>query len=613
MYSENERIPYCYHGITKSNERHETYIGIASLNKPNLETMADASKKQSVLSQSKHSSQHPSSAWASTTEAHDDTTQRSLPLALKLLFALNGFSLAFPVTALLYIVNTRVEMSLALLPTYGAVAFLPNSLRPLYAYLSQTRFRDRLIAFLLCLSFASTLLTALIPKHGVTLCFVAAFLRGVASSWPEFLLGLTLVDQARTCTDFDQACAVFQSQAATTRNIGSMTASVGALLLLSGQDSLHPATMDILLFVSAGSNLIGSGIALFYQVGRQPIFHSETSNVELVNYQSIPYEDASSCDTSLTSEADTDDVPTVCFWRNGTSHNLRLVVLLQITVILFALRQPLESWLSLFAWQGITAASVLALIFSFTAAVWTTGQLQHSQKVGLFLILRHMIPEVTSLMIAYLYDIFATTPYLLQLLSITDVATATIATWSYGKFWSKFSSDKTLPLVIVGTTLVAAITSLSQIWLVRILPTLAETPLVQFGVVVIVRALVSWTGEWNFMPDVVLATTAVKHASKTAAAVVLTNEQDREIPAGNESIEQIEEIESPEDRQAINVQYGTLISCLDFGDQLGALVLAALISAFDVTRENNWDHLDDLTQLCCVLGVCSTLFVLILR
>lgn len=71
--------------------------------------------------------------------------------------------------------------------------------------------------------------------------------------------------------------------------------------------------------------------------------------------------------------------------------------------------------------------------------------------------------------------------------------------------------------------------------------------------------------------------------------------------------------ESQEDRQAINVQYGTLISCIDFGDQLGALVLGALVAALDVSRENNWKHLDDLTQLCCVIGICSASFVLILR
>ena len=117
------------------------------------------------------------------------TAREGLPMPLRILFALNGFSLAFPTTALMYVVNTRVEMSLALLPTYGAIAFLPNSLRPLYACLSRTPFRDYHLAFLLTTSAISIALTALIPENGIVLCFILAFVRGVTSSWPEFLLG----------------------------------------------------------------------------------------------------------------------------------------------------------------------------------------------------------------------------------------------------------------------------------------------------------------------------------------------------------------------------------------------------------------------------------------
>ena len=38
-------------------------------------------------------------------------------------------------------------------------------------------------------------------------------------------------------------------------------------------------------------------------------------------------------------------------------------------------------------------------------------------------------------MISYLYDVFATAPYMLPLLSLTDMAIATVAAWTYGKLF----------------------------------------------------------------------------------------------------------------------------------------------------------------------------------
>ena len=210
---------------------------------------------------------------------------------------------------------------------------------------------------------------------------------------------------------------------------------------------------------------------------------------------------------------------------------------------------------------------------------------------------------------AYLYDVFATAPYLLQLLSLVEMGVTAVATWSYGRFWSSFSSDTALPLLILGMTLLASLMSLTQIWLVHILPVLAGSPLVQFGVVVVVKSVVNWTGMWNFMPDVVLATTSLKHASKKSPATPGVPSQ--VVPSGADSTTAT--TESLQERQSRNMQYGTLVACIDFGDQLGALVLGALVAALGVSRDNNWGHLEDLIQLCGFLGVCSAAFIFILK
>ena len=534
-----------------------------------------------------------------------------LPLPLKFLFALNGFSLAFPVTALLYIVNTRVEMSIALLPTYGAIAFLPNSLRPLYAYFSHTCFRDRLIALLLIASALSIAATALIPKHGVMLCFIIGFLRGVTSSWPEFLLGLTLVDLARFETkDYEKTCAVFQAQAATSRHIGSLVASIGALVIVSRHHFLEAHTMNLLLFVSAMANFIGAIIALYYRVGRQQIHAVEPSSTGLPNYQSISTTDVEVGESFLSKNQK------VSMCRIATNYNVLLVLLLQITVVLLALRQPIEGMLSPMGWRALSCTSIAALMLSFTAAVWS-GQWEHSQKVGLFLILRHVTPSASYLMSSYLYDVFASAPYLLQLLSLVDTAISTAAAWSYGKFWSKFSSEVALPLLIFSMTILASLISLAQVWLVHILPVLSNTPLVQFGIVIVVQGIVNWTGMWNFMPDVVLATTSIKHtavqsnASSDSVKGINTTVSSGQ---GGVIVTNIREAEEAvQEQHSRNMQYGTLISCIDFGDQLGALVLGALVAALDVSRENDWDRLDDLIQLCALIGAFSAVFICILK
>lgn len=535
--------------------------------------------------------------------------QAGLPMPLRFLFALNGFSLAFPVTALLYVVNTRVEMSIALLPTYGAIAFLPNSLRPLYAYLSHTSYRDRLFSGLLGLCAISHVFTALIPKHGVALCFVVAFLRGVATSWPEFLLGLNLVDAARlNAVDYDQTCAMFQSQAATSRYIGSLIASVGALSIVFQHNALTARSMNILLFAPAAANLLGATVALYYRIGRQQGY-STLSPCCTPNYQSILTQDE---------ETGASDIPddtrsrtfSLCD-ESTTSHNVRLVLLLQLTVVILALRQPLEEALSSLGWHAMACTSLLTLIVVFVASVWS-GKWKQPQKVGLFLILRHLIPSVGYLMSSYLYDVFSVVPYLLQLLSLVDMALSTGAAWSYGKFWSKFSSDTALPLLVLGMTLLSSVVSLSEVWLVHILPTLKSSPWVQFGVVILIQGVVNWTGTWNFLPDVILATTSVKH-SDGRRSLSLPARETQSPEEGGEDRSDPDSHESVQERHNRNMQYGTLISCIDFGDQLGALVLGAMVASLDVSRENNWDHLDDLIQYCALVGACSAVFVLVIR
>ena len=555
-----------------------------------------------------------------------------LPITLKFLFALNGFSLALPMTALLYIVNTRVALSLTLLPAYGAVAFLPNSLRPLYAVLSSTTHRDQLISLLLLSSAASLAGTALIPRHGVVLCFLAALVRGVTSAWPEFLLGLTLLDYARlqSSAKFDETCGRYQAQAATARHVGSLTASVGALAIIGASPAWEAHTMNWLFFLAAAANVTGAAVAIHYQIGRQHVYALPDTRPN--NYASISSSSSTNDDNDNNDDVETGQVVSTKFFlcRQLSRHNVLLVLLLQISVILLALQAPLQALLTRIGWQILMGISLLALIVTFGMADW-----KPAQKVGLFLILRHLVPSASYLMSSYFYDIFATAPYLLQLLSLVDMAVSTVSAWSYGQVCARFSNDTALPRLIVAMTLLASLLSFTQVWLVRVLPTLQASPWLQFVVVVFVQGLVNWSGTWNFLPDVVLATTSVKpnrRATTVTLPAVVVEEEELSESGDTEFVDEASQDENDDDsmmddresveedphhqeslpeRHTRNLQYGTLISCIDFGDQLGALVLGALVGALDVGRD--WEHLGALIQVCAVLGACSTVLVVILR
>ena len=138
-----------------------------------------------------------------------------LSFPLKMLFFLNGATIAFPSLAYMSIINDRAKIPINLLSAYGAISFLPWSFKPLYAFLeyfitkpcntckpfnhclSFHIRRHLLISILLLGSGISIGMTAFIPEDGVTICFIISFFRAILTSFPEFLLGLSLVDEAK--------------------------------------------------------------------------------------------------------------------------------------------------------------------------------------------------------------------------------------------------------------------------------------------------------------------------------------------------------------------------------------------------------------------------------
>jgi len=598
----------------------------------------------------------------STDEQHHQQQQQQqqqispdLSLPLRILFGLNGSTLALPTTALMYIINTRVEMSLTLIPTYAATAFLPFSLKPLYAYLSSflgsrssssssTPTRHVIIAALLVASGISTALTALIPTGGVLACFLLAFLRGVTAAWPEFLLGLTLIDQARLspASDYAPVAGKFQAQAATARNLGSVVAHAAALgffALWRRSDAsgkvLSDGSVTVLLVTAGLLNGVAAMVAFYFRVGARQTQPTGVQHQEILprrpSYDSVSDSSDDSLDADCESpchsihDAPLPSAPPPSV--SNSNNNVRLVIALQLVIILFSLRGPIQGVSSDLCWDVLATIAVMVLI----TTGWSSVSLkwERSHRVGLFLILRHALPSATYVMSSYFYSLFATAPAFLQVASLVDNSVTTLASWSYGRLFSRYSQGNALHAVIAGTTLLAAITSLLNLVFVQYEYWHADW-MTKAVVAIVIKSIMAWTGEWFFLPDVILATVAAVPAefsqppssslelpttrtdgrqleTETAAEPAVATRTTREGP------QQVLLISREDDSRNVDIQYGALISCIDFGDQLGALLAGPLVAALGITRENDWDGMNTLIQLSCLFGLLSIGFLAVLR
>ena len=240
-----------------------------------------------------------------------------LPISLRLVYALNSATFQVSSLALLSIVNTRVSIPAEYLPAYGAISFLPYSLRPIFAYLSalllklndakattakekENRNRhDKLLfpAFLLAsLSFVGTIF---IPSGGIIVCFFWGFMRGIAGAWSDFLIGMSVIEfsklQARfpspnegcgggaATTTYQHVVSVNTAQSSVAKNIGSFLASIATFAFFAKHRNLGETVANTLLLGTAATFLLASLISLKFQ------FHvgNLLANLRLQRYNTV--------------------------------------------------------------------------------------------------------------------------------------------------------------------------------------------------------------------------------------------------------------------------------------------------------------------------------------
>lgn len=528
----------------------------------------------------------------------------SLPILLRSLFGLNGFSLSFQTLSLMYIVNTQVAMPISLIPSYGAVSFLPCSLKPIYGYLSQYGEKKHLFVSLLMANGLCLVCTALIPSGGVFLAFFWGFLRGITDSWAEFILGLTLVDHAvkhsmRNPKSFDALSSLFQSEAATSRNVGTMVSSAFSCTLFLARKLYAPEQTQLsegvakgLLFATALFQICGAVVAFFtwQDASRfQPISQSENDNQQnertATDEASVLVDEEGSfpsyCSENSEDEfADEDELET----RRSSTFNWVLVALLQSIILCIGLKEPIIEHTSHLIWTSVVSAISLVIVMMaitmYSRSLWSS-----THRVGLFLVLRHAIPGDGMVLGSFYYGVFQSAPLLLQLLSLVNRGISTLSSWSYGRLFSKYTSGNQFLYVIGGTTFLAAIANLSNLF---VFDNVTSTHI--FWIVLVVQCTTTFCRNWAFLPDVVLATKSLGDTACTMDDVPsLASARQRD----------------KERAMRIGVEYGTLISCIDFGDQIGSIVAGPMLAALGVSRENDWRNLGGFIVLTAIFTAAS--------
>jgi len=549
-----------------------------------------------------------------------DSVEMGLPLYLRLFFGLNGLTLSLEGLGLMYIINSRVEMPIPYLPTYGAIAFLPCSFKPIYGYLSQgVTSRFKLFATLLLGNAIFVASTMFIPKGAVVLACMIGFLRGVTDSWAEFCLGLTLIDCARAQsvidgTMFDALASKFQAHAATARNVGSFLGYVCTFVMFTGRqflnsnasNELSAVDANILLISSATLQLAGVVYAGFF-APHVPVVELPRTSHSLLDQErdhddpegglvademsSLRDDERSHGSYSSTDDA-ADDGSIGARDHSGSSlfrYNSALVVLLQITVLIFALQTPIVDLSSHLLWKvcvvSCLGATIVVGLASFFSKLWAT-----SHSVALYLILRNALPSDSMVLGSYFYWLFQSSPGLLQCLSLLGSGIITLSSWSYGRYLSKYHSGGKFMILIAVTTVLAGIASLGNIIVFR-----HSQSKYLVCMVVFVKVVETFFGEWSFLPNVILATTSlnpVGHGTPNDTGSPPINERRHD---------------------NVGVKYGTLISCIDFGDQLGSLIAGPLVALLAISRENDFANLDHLIFICFCFEILSLLLLILLK
>ena len=564
---------------------------------------------------------------------------------IRILYFLNGATLALPSTALMAILNDVVQIPLNLLAAYGVIAFMPFSFKPLYSYLSTWLCQQgylsmsMLMAILLIMSGITTFLSGFVPKDGVIICFLIAFVRGIAVAFPEFLLGTFLVKQARkhsadpivsneyhqanrenhTSTEeeyqnnlefssFKKLASIYQSQASMSRNVGSFLASLVSFIIYfsNKSDSLSIKNLRLMLLV-AGLLPVGGAMVVLYndyithETVSQHLKKRKRSELTydeiLLNDISQHRSDATTLENSLASEpqlddnvesemcaAKVDDVSTVGY----NTYDKKLMIILQTLLIWVVLQSTFVGNSSFdFIWKIGFGIIVFIAILIMREIADNSAKSLFQHKIVLYLILKQAIPDLSFIWSSYIYFLFGTRPAFLQLLSVLSSVGMVLGSGLYNRYLSVWRVKNSIMI----TTLFSSIATLLHLVLTNAWKDVDYLSNFHVGAAIALALLSSACSEAEFIPSVIIAT----------SNILSSDERDANSGMNGESCE----IKECDDKDVFDsMQYSAYISFIDFGSQIGAWVSIPIIEMLHLSRDN-WSALFYFVIICTVMNILS--------
>ena len=473
-----------------------------------------------------------------------------LPTSLRAVYALNSSQFQISSLALLSIVNTRVSIEAEYLPAYGAISFLPFSLRPIFAWISSVILQrlgkddvnrnrhDKLLCPVLVLASLSFLGTIFIPTDGVVLCFVWGFLRGVAGAWSDFLIGMTVIEFSKlqsklipnNNTSYEQITSMNTAQSSTAKNIGGFLASIGTFIFFSQNQSISEKVANTLLLVTALILLLASFASIKYQ-------YHVSRMLDQSAYDTINDEDINDEVERSTLEEDRDAVIEESRETPTTSHRQQIIevstlVSFQILLAVSALRVPIIAVSSQQIWIVLMITFVIILCCTLCIGYKHEKQQQQSdtthtrrmkdsmerlshRRLNLYFLLRYSLPIAGFIMYSYLYTVFESQPLFLQLMSVLKTAIGSLSTYTYEKFLSPrcHCGWKLIGLIAI-LDITMGLIALLDVWVIRA----ARDRLVDGEYIIDTKLkwLVAFVGlvkyffaELDYQPSLVLSTTNV--------------------------------------------------------------------------------------------------------
>ena len=332
-----------------------------------------------------------------------------LPTSLRLVYALNSATFQVSSLALLSIVNTRVSIPATYLPAYGAISFLPYSLRPIFAWISSLILRvldkrqqqiensssssknrhDKLLCPAFILASLSFIGTIFIPStNGVILCFVWGFMRGVAGAWTDFLIGMSVIEFSKlqskslhlssssstttssSSSSYEQIVSINTAQSSTAKNVGSFIASVATFIFFArNSGNIGERVANTLLFGTAVIFLVTSLTSLKYQFHVNKLLANDMND----RYDTIDdndvhvIDDVDLNDEVESSTEDAAEIHDTTTYPDTSSHQQQIIqvstlISFQILLAVSALQKPIIAISNQTVWVTMVITFAIILI-----------------------------------------------------------------------------------------------------------------------------------------------------------------------------------------------------------------------------------------------------------